>query len=51
MKSRKRIKSAPVVELEDEEDTIVQVCHLAYFFHALNLFQPISRGVPEVVLP
>ncbi|KAG1761025.1 hypothetical protein EDD22DRAFT_898424 [Suillus occidentalis] len=42
MKSRKRakstrpVKSAPDVESEDEEDTIVQ---------------PISRGVPEVVLP
>ncbi|KAG1761131.1 hypothetical protein EDD22DRAFT_897941 [Suillus occidentalis] len=36
MKSCKRAKSAPDVELEDEEDT--------------NL-QPISRGVPEVVLP
>jgi hypothetical protein len=57
MKSRKRaksnrpVKSAPVVESEDEEDTIVQVCRLAHFFHALNLFQLISRGVPEVVLP
>ncbi|KAG1738585.1 hypothetical protein EDD22DRAFT_922720 [Suillus occidentalis] len=36
MKSWKRAKSALDVELEDEEDTIVQ---------------PISRGVPEVVLP
>ncbi|KAG1763759.1 hypothetical protein EDD22DRAFT_952097 [Suillus occidentalis] len=42
MKSHKRAKStrlvklAPVVESEDEEDTIVQL---------------ISRGVPEVVLP
>ncbi|KAG1736486.1 hypothetical protein EDD22DRAFT_924105 [Suillus occidentalis] len=42
MKSRKRakstrpVKSAPDVESEDEEDTILQ---------------PISRGVPEVVLP
>jgi hypothetical protein len=40
-----------LVESEDDEATIVQVCHLAHFFHALNLFQPILRGVPEVVLP
>ncbi|KAG1764988.1 hypothetical protein EDD22DRAFT_881652, partial [Suillus occidentalis] len=35
-KSTRPVKSAPDVESEDEEDTIVQ---------------PISRGVPEVVLP
>jgi hypothetical protein len=57
MKSRKCVKSTrlvklnQLVELEDDEDTIVQVCCLAHFFHALNLFQPILRGVLEVILP
>jgi hypothetical protein len=39
------------VESEDDEDTIIQVCGLDYFLHSLNFVQPISREVPEVVLP
>jgi hypothetical protein len=57
MKSHKRpkstriVKSKPIVESEDDEETIIQVCGLDYFLHSLNFLQPISRGVPEVVLP
>jgi hypothetical protein len=56
MKGYKCIKSARLAKLkfmesEDDEDSIVQVCGLAHFCHALNVTQPLLSGVPEVVLP
>jgi hypothetical protein len=51
VKSTCMVKSNEFVELEDDDDSVVQVCPPACFFIVSHFLQPISHGEVDVVLP